>query len=162
MLWCHTCIYMHTWVCRHAFNHTQTHKQGCCSSNLLCNRADVTAHHHHWSRPAPQKTGRAQPSGPVVWSETHRRVTETGRRREDRAVLMVLTFRLWAVNWGALQLIQKTLRALWGFRVHVLLVWTRLLQLWQSTCQILSVDDKDVERTREDRHHDKHRDNVKL
>lgn len=68
----HLHAYMGVQTYAHNHTQTQTHKQGCCSSNLLCYRADVTAHHHHWSRPVPQKTGRAQPSGPVVWSETQR------------------------------------------------------------------------------------------
>lgn len=72
----------------HLHAHTRTHTDNCgyCSSDLLCYRADVTAHHHHWSRPAPQKTGRAPPSGPVCLSETHRGVRETGRRTTILAV----------------------------------------------------------------------------
>lgn len=67
---CHTCIYMHT--------NTQTH--GCRSSDLLCYRADVTAHlHHHWSRPVPQKTGRAPPSRPRGLVRNPQE-TETGRK----------------------------------------------------------------------------------
>lgn len=146
MLRCHTCMYMHTWVCRrmHTVTQTQTHKHGCCSSNLLCYRADVTAHHHHWSRPVPQKTGRAQPGGPVVWSETHRWVRETGRRSRGQAEAWALTFRLQAVDRRALQLIQKTLGALRGFRVQVLLVGTRLLHFWQSARQVLSMEKQTV------------------
>lgn len=142
MLLCHTCIDMHPWVCwcMHMITQTQTHKHGCCSSNLLGYRADITAHHHHWSRPAPQKTGRAQPSGPVVWSETHRWVRQTGRRKERPHCTLILTFRLWAVDRRALLLVQKTLRAQRGFGVQVLLVWTRLLHLWQPARQILSTE----------------------
>lgn len=142
MLLCHTCIDMHPWVCwcMHTITQTQTHKHGCCSSNLLGYRADVTAHHHHWSRPAPQKTGRAQPSGPVVWSETHRWVRQTGRRKERPDCTLILTFRLWAVDRRALLLIQKTLGAQRGFGVQVLLVRTRLLHLWQPARQILSTE----------------------
>lgn len=64
------CIYMHT----------NTQKHGCRSADLLCYRADVTAHlHHHWSRPVPQKTGRAPPSRPHGLVR-NRQVTETGRK----------------------------------------------------------------------------------
>lgn len=56
--------------CRHLHTNTQTRLLFLQPALLESRRH--RPHHHHWSKPAPQKTGRAQPSGPVVWSETHR------------------------------------------------------------------------------------------
>uniref|UniRef100_A0A3B3Z5G0 Uncharacterized protein n=1 Tax=Poecilia mexicana TaxID=48701 RepID=A0A3B3Z5G0_9TELE len=62
--------------------HTNTQTRLLFLRPALFTEQTSAPHHHHWSRPAPQKTGRAQPSGPGVRSETHRCEGGTGRRRE--------------------------------------------------------------------------------
>lgn len=65
----------------HLHAHTHTHARAAgVPPDLPCYRADITAHHHHWSRPAPQKTGRAPPSGPALLSETQR--SERNRQKD--------------------------------------------------------------------------------
>lgn len=121
----------------HTNTHTLTHKHGCWSSNLLCYRADGTApititgpDLHHKRKEGPN------PSGPVLWSETHWWVKQAEGRTEETT--LTLTFRLGVVGRGALLLVQQTLWAQRGFGVQVFLVWTWLLHFWQSTGQILS------------------------
>lgn len=69
-------LYMH--MHRHAHKHTKTRLPFLQPALLQSRRHHPL--HHHWSRPVPQKTGRARASGPVVWSETHRWLKETGRK----------------------------------------------------------------------------------
>lgn len=79
------------WACFCAtrdFTCTQTHKHGCCSSNLLCLQSGHQhPHHHHWSRPAPQKTGRAQPNGQV----RNPQVSERNRQKKEKSRLYLNT-----------------------------------------------------------------------
>lgn len=129
----------------YANKHTHnTHKHGCCSSNLLCYRADVTApititgpNLHHKTQEGPNP---AAPRGLV----RNPQVRQRKRQKEGTSSTLILTFRLWAVGGRALLLVQETLRAQRGFGVQVLLVWTGLLHLWQATGQVLSAEEQRI------------------
>jgi len=147
MLLYHTCI-IHgcadvcTQTHTQKHTHTHTHKHSCCSSNLLGNRADVTA--------PIIITGPDLHHKKQVWSG-QKPTGEWVKQVDGRTRLSILTLRLRAVNRRALLLVQKALGAQRGLGVKVLLVWTSLLHLWQSAGQILSAEkpmDKDIREVR--------------
>lgn len=98
MLLYHTCInirHAYMGVQMYANKHTHnTHKHGCCSSNLLCYRADVTApititgpNLHHKTQEGPNP---AAPRGLV----RNPQVRQRKRQKEGTSTTLILTFRL--------------------------------------------------------------------
>lgn len=127
-----------TWACSratHAFTCTQTHKNT-VAVPPTCFATEQTSP-PTFTITGPDLCHKRQegprPAGPAVWSETRRRQKQVG----SPDCTLLLTFRLRAVS-RALLLVQEALRAQRGFGVEILLVWTRLLHLWQATGKILS------------------------
>ena len=135
----------HAFTCTHTLltcTQTNTHKHGCCSSNLLCYRADVNAQ----SPSLVQTCTIKHRKGPTQWPQWsgQKPAGEWEKRAEGKSphCTSLLTFRLGAVGGGALLLVQETLGAQRGLGVQVLLVGAGLLHLREATGQVVSAQEE--------------------
>lgn len=126
------------WACLVWIYMNTNTQHGCCSPNLLLLKEQTSApRHHHWSGPAPQKTGRTPRFGQKATGEWEEQVG--GGREGNQTCTSTLTFRLWTVSRRALLLlVQEALGAQRRFRVQVLLVWTGLLHVRQPHSEVVS------------------------